>query len=73
MNWVKTIARGYNKHLIVGIWCDLYQRFYDTLYSMYKTPQNHSLNTAAIRNINSNEVISIVMILKVCGLKNKNK
>ena len=40
---------------------------------MYETPQNHSLNTAAIRNINSNEAVSIVIILKVCGLENKNK
>ena len=28
MDWAKTTARGYNKHLNFGIWCDLYQRFY---------------------------------------------
>ena len=24
MNWAKTTARGYKKHLNFGIWCDLY-------------------------------------------------
>ena len=28
MDWAKTTARGYKKHLSLGIWCDLYQRFY---------------------------------------------
>ena len=28
MDWAKTTARRYKKHLRFGIWCDLYQRFY---------------------------------------------
>ena len=28
MDWEKTTARGYKKHLSFGIWCDLYKRFY---------------------------------------------
>ena len=28
MDWAKTTARGYKKHLNFGIWCDLYYRFY---------------------------------------------
>ena len=28
MDWAKTTARRYKKHLSFGIWCDLYQRFY---------------------------------------------
>ena len=27
MDWAKTTARGYKKHLSCGIWCDLYKRF----------------------------------------------
>ena len=28
MDWAKTTARGYKKHLNFRIWCDLYKRFY---------------------------------------------
>ena len=28
MDWAKTTARGYKKHLNFGIWCDLNYRFY---------------------------------------------
>ena len=28
LDWAKTTARGYKKHLSFGIWCDLCQRFY---------------------------------------------
>ena len=28
MDWAKTTARWYKKHLSSGIWCDLYWRFY---------------------------------------------
>ena len=28
MDWAKTTAHGYKKHLNFGIWCDLYYRFY---------------------------------------------
>ena len=28
MDWAKTTARAYKKHLTLGIWCDLYYRFY---------------------------------------------
>ena len=28
MDWAKTTAWGYRKHLSFGIWCDLYKRFY---------------------------------------------
>ena len=31
MDWVKTTARGYKKHLNFGIWCDLSLRFYGNL------------------------------------------
>ena len=33
MDWAKTTARGYKKHLSFGIWCDLYQRFYGIIIS----------------------------------------
>ena len=29
MDWAKTTARGYKKHLSFGVRCDLYQKFYD--------------------------------------------
>ena len=35
MDWAKTTARGYKKHLSFGIWCDLYQRFYGSLVFSY--------------------------------------
>ena len=33
MNWAKTTARGYKKHLSFGIWCVLYKGFYGNCMS----------------------------------------
>ena len=52
MDWAKTTARGYKKHLSLGIWCDLYYRFYGnkTLsplggrYNLAHDPKCYSLN-----------------------------
>ena len=35
MDWARTIARRYKKHLSFGIWCDLYQRFYGISNSLF--------------------------------------
>ena len=31
MDWAKATARGDKKHLSFGIWCDLYEKFYDSV------------------------------------------
>ena len=31
LDWAKTTARGYKKHLSFGIWCNLYWRFYGNM------------------------------------------
>ena len=33
MDWAKTTAWRFKKHLSFGIWCDLYKRFYGTRHS----------------------------------------
>ena len=31
MDWAKSTAQGYKKHLNFGIWCDLYYMFYGSI------------------------------------------
>ena len=46
IDWVKTSTRQDDKHLSLGIWCDLYQMFYGTWQKSYayimETLQPHS-------------------------------
>ena len=35
MDWAKTTAWGYKKHLSFGIWCDLYKGFYGTFNNLF--------------------------------------
>ena len=39
MDGAETTARPDNKHLSLGIWCDLYQRFYGKLIGNYQEKQ----------------------------------
>ena len=55
MDWAKTTARGYKKHLSFGIWCDLYKRFYgmfDVTAAIYSQPsfQVQKVQTSAKKN-----------------------
>ena len=43
MNWAKTTARGYKKHLSFGIWCDLYKRFYGSWLDIWRQNQSATL------------------------------
>ena len=52
MDWAKTTAWGYKKHLSFGIWCNLYKRFYGTMAAGVLATQQARVSAAqSSRNI----------------------
>ena len=65
MDWAKTTARGYKKHLSLGIWCDLHQRFYGSTIVRCS-------NTIRCQTINSHSELKLKNPLGNCS-KNRTK
>ena len=57
MDWAKTAARGYKKHLSFGIWCDLYYRFYGNVILTHSQQYDTAVG------------ICIVCLLRPVGMK----
>ena len=49
MDWVETTTRQDEKHLSLGIWCDLYARFYGTSNFVVNTVHDDGLATAGAK------------------------
>ena len=63
MDWAKTTARWYKKHLSFVIWCDLYKMFYgNNISSLWSGSLGYLCNIRVepTTNCNSNETYAIL-------------
>ena len=51
MDWAETTARRDKRHLRLGIWCDLYKRFYGSVDQGPFPQTDYELTPQIVRNI----------------------